>query len=123
MSQRISRRQLGLAAMSTAAFAQTETAKVEPPKKYGGALEGFESNVDMKSFDPVAWTLDRYKSAPLRLTFRASNRREAEAWQKKLRAKVIELLGGFPDTGRPTRGRFGPVKSSRTPIPSWCVWR
>src|SRR5207253_773566 len=72
-------------------------AQAQPVKKYGGALEGFEAKVDMKSFDPVTWTLERYKSAPLRLTFRASNRRDAEAWQRQLRAKLIELLGGFPD--------------------------
>src|SRR5438270_3664315 len=92
MSRRISRRQLGLAAISTAALAQAQ-----PAKKYAGALEGFESKVETESFDPVAWTLERYKSAPLRLTFRATNRRDAEAWQRQLRAKLIELLGGFPD--------------------------
>ena len=98
MSRRISRRQLGLGAISTAALAQTQA-----PKKYGGALEGFESKVEMKAFEPVAWTLERYKSAPLRLTFRASNRREAELWQRQLRAKVVELLGGFPDKGAALR--------------------
>src|SRR5450759_4200991 len=98
MSRRISRRQLGLAAMSTAALAQAQPTQAQSAKKYGGALEGFESKVDMQSFDPVAWTLERYKSAPLRLTFRASNRRDAEAWQRQLRAKLVELLGGFPES-------------------------
>jgi hypothetical protein len=37
-----------------------------------------------------------YESAPLRLTFSAQSRKQAEAWQKKLRAKLIELLGPFP---------------------------
>jgi dienelactone hydrolase len=46
--------------------------------------------------DPVAWTLERYASAPLRLTFRAEDRDEALAWQRRLRAKLTELLGGFP---------------------------
>jgi hypothetical protein len=52
---------------------------------------------DSQELDPVAWTLDRYRAAPLRLTFRATNRAEAEAWQQELRAKVTELLGGFPE--------------------------
>ncbi|MGI8744882.1 MAG: alpha/beta hydrolase family protein [Bryobacteraceae bacterium] len=98
----ISRRQLGLAAISTAALAPSPLrAQTESSKKYKGALEGFESKVDMKSFDPVAWTLERYKSAPLRLTFKATDQRDAEAWQKQLRAKLIELLGGFPETRSP----------------------
>src|SRR3954464_4043060 len=60
------------------------------------------SGTDAKSegqdigLDPVQWTLEQYKLAPLRLTFRAKTKTEAEAWQKQLRAKVTELLGGFP---------------------------
>jgi dienelactone hydrolase len=47
--------------------------------------------------DPVKWTRDRYRSAPLRLTFRATTRPEAAAWQRELRTKLVELLGGFPE--------------------------
>ncbi len=93
MTQKISRRTLGLAAIGTAAYPQSE-----PSKKYGGALEGWESKMDLKEFDPVAWTLERYQAAPLRLTFRATTRKQAEAWQRELRAKLTELLGGFPET-------------------------
>ncbi len=64
--------------------------------KYGGPLDGLESQVDGASFDPVLWTRERHKNAPLKLTLRAQNRRQAEAWQKRLRAKLLELLGGFP---------------------------
>jgi len=46
--------------------------------------------------DPVAWTLQQYSEAPLRLTFRATNAAEFEAWQAALRAKLTELMGGFP---------------------------
>ncbi len=52
---------------------------------------------DFKDLDPVEWTQQRYQSAPLRLTYRATNRADAELWQQALRAKVIELLGGFPE--------------------------
>ncbi|MCL4402592.1 MAG: alpha/beta hydrolase family protein [Acidobacteria bacterium] len=48
------------------------------------------------ALDPVRYTLELYRAAPLRLTFRARNRREALAWQQRLRARLIELLGGFP---------------------------
>jgi dienelactone hydrolase len=81
-----------MAALGGAAVAQT---------KYTGALDGFESRVGAASFDPVLWTRERYKSAPLRLSFRAQNRRQAEAWQKRLRAKLTELLGGFPTQRAP----------------------
>ena len=53
--------------------------------------------MDLNNFDPVRWTLEQYKSAPLKLTFRATNRSDAEAWQRELRAKLTELLGGFPE--------------------------
>src|SRR6266581_4049458 len=61
---------------------------------YSGALD--EAKVDLKNFDPVAFSRHLYESAPLRLTFRAQTRKQAEAWQKKLHAKLIELLGPFP---------------------------
>ena len=48
------------------------------------------------SLDPVAWTMRRYAEAPLRMTFRATDRDGAIAWQELLRDKVAELLGGFP---------------------------
>ena len=83
-----------MAAFGSAALAQV---------KYGGPLDGLESKVDPASFDPVLWSRERYKSAPLRLTFRAQNRRQAEAWQKRLRAKLVELVGGFPAERVPLR--------------------
>jgi len=50
-----------------------------------------------RDLDPVKWTRDRYQSAPLRLTFRATTLTEAETWQRELRTKLMELLGGFPE--------------------------
>jgi dienelactone hydrolase len=91
MGIRISRRQLALAAAGVASSAQAQTAKV-----YGGALEGLEGRVDTKTFDPVRWTLQRHDSAALELTFNAKTRKQAETWQKQLRSKVVELVGGFP---------------------------
>lgn len=90
----MTRRAVGLAALGgTAAFAQQN----QEMSKYQGALDGFESKVNLPDFDTVVYSRKRHASAPLKLTFRATNRKDAEAWQKKLRAKLVELVGGFPD--------------------------
>jgi dienelactone hydrolase len=89
----MTRRQLG--ALGTAALLRAEPAPAETGT-YAGPLAGFEDKVDMAAFDPVRYSRKLYESAPLQLTFRARNRSEAEQWQKRLRAKIAELLGGFP---------------------------
>jgi dienelactone hydrolase len=92
MAHKLTRRQVGLGAFAASALAaQSESA-------YTGALDGHTSQVNAATFDPVAWTLERYKSAPRKLAFRAQNQKQAETWQKKLRTKTAELLGGFPST-------------------------
>ncbi len=91
---RMTRRDLGKVALTTAALGQA--GKARAASRYTGPLDGFESKVDLDSFDPVRYTLKLHDSAPLRMTFKAANRRDAERWQKTLRAKIVELLGGFP---------------------------
>lgn len=91
-----------MAALGAAALRQ---AKGGQQPAYTGALDGLEAKVDMASFDPVAWTRRRYESMPLRLTFRARSRKQAEAWQKRLRTKLTELLGGFPPQRSPLRAQ------------------
>jgi dienelactone hydrolase len=54
--------------------------------------------VDTDQLDPVLYGRKLYASAPLRLTFRATQRPQAEKWQRELRAKLVDLLGGFPST-------------------------
>jgi len=51
----------------------------------------------------VAYTRDLYAGAARQLRFRAADRSAAEAWQKTLRAKLTELVGGFPATRAPLR--------------------
>jgi dienelactone hydrolase len=58
---------------------------------------GIRSKSEVRELDPVEWTLNRYRSAQLRLTFQATTRAETEQWQRQLRAKLTELLGGFPE--------------------------
>ena len=51
----------------------------------------------------MAYTRDRYGAAPRRLRFQARTRPQADAWQKALRVKLTELVGGFPSTRSPLR--------------------
>jgi dienelactone hydrolase len=71
-------------------------ARLRGAVKYSGALDGVDQKIDLKNFDPVLFSQRLYESAPLRLTFRAQTRKQAEAWQKKLHAKLVDLLGPFP---------------------------
>ena len=93
MSSKISRRQLAVGAVAGAAFAQTSGVSDYPDLKNPG-------------LDPVAWTKQRYDSAPLRLTFKAGNRKDAEAWQKKLRPKIVELRDITEEAGFALRERL-----------------
>jgi dienelactone hydrolase len=93
---KMSRRELGLAVAAGRAAKAAET-------RYTGALDGFEAKVSPATFDPVAYTRSRWSSAPLKMTFRATNAKETLAWQKKLRPKIASLLGGFPAERTPLR--------------------
>lgn len=70
---------------------------------YMGPLTGVQGGIEDRRFDPVAYTLELYDAAPRRLRFQATTAKEAAAWQRKLRAKLIELLGGFPAERVPLR--------------------
>jgi dienelactone hydrolase len=93
-----------LAAMGTIA----QTAK--PAATYTGALDGFEDKVNLSEFDPIVFAKKLYETAPLQLTFKAQNKKQAEAWQKKLHAKVLELLGGFPAQRTPLKPQILEVR-------------
>ncbi|MBI1788819.1 MAG: acetylxylan esterase [Acidobacteria bacterium] len=94
----MTRRQLAALA-AAGALAGRKTARAA--SKYTGALDGFESKVDGAAFDPLIYSRKLYEKAPLRLTFRATSRKQAEAWQNKLRAKLTELLGMPPRSRAP----------------------
>jgi hypothetical protein len=80
---------------------QATMAKAQTAKKYTGALDGVESKVDANNFDSVHFTNTLYDSAPLRMTFQAKTRRQAEQGQARLRPKIAELVGGFPEKRAP----------------------
>jgi dienelactone hydrolase len=101
MGHKISRRELGMAALSSAMMAQSQEAPSEAP-------------LEDQALDPVYWTRMRHDSAPLQMAFRSENRRQAEAWQKRLRVKLTELLGGFPASKTPLNARIVAVKEFPT---------
>ena len=49
-----------------------------------------------REFDTLAYTLEQYDSNIPSMSFSASTYGEAHKWQGELRAKLIELMGGFP---------------------------
>ena len=98
MSHHLTRRELGLAG-ANAALGPACAATAD--STYQGALDGFEDRVEATAFDPVVWAQSGYEHAPLRMTFRASERQTAERWQRELRVKVTELIGGIPSRETP----------------------
>ena len=90
----MTRRDLAKLAGATALL-QKQVVAADTPK-YTGALDGFMDKVNGAGFDPVLFTHKLYESAALRLSFQATNRKDAEQWQRNLKAKISELLGGFP---------------------------
>lgn len=99
MSNKLTRRQIAIGTFAANALqAQSPSASA-----YTGALDGYESKVKAVDFDPVAWTLQRYKDAPRKLAFNAKNQKQTEVWQKKLRAKLVTLVGGFPASASPLK--------------------
>jgi dienelactone hydrolase len=56
-------------------------------------------------FDPVEYSRRRHAQAPLRLRFQANTPVQARNWQRKLRLKLTDLLGGFPSERVPLRPR------------------
>jgi hypothetical protein len=89
MGHKFSRRELALGALAGAVIAKAQESDAVKP-----------TAADVEpDLDPVRWTKQRYQDAPLKLTFKAGTRKDAEAWQKRLRAKVTDLVGGFPERG------------------------
>ena len=48
--------------------------------------------------DTLAFSHEMYDQASRAMAFQASTNAEAEGWQRDLRAKLAELLGGFPES-------------------------
>jgi dienelactone hydrolase len=92
-----------MAAAMTAARVVPLGAQTPTPSGYVGPLTGITNGLDDRRFDPVAYTLDRYSAAPRRLRFQARTGAQAAEWQKALRAKLVELIGGLASERQPLR--------------------
>jgi dienelactone hydrolase len=110
--KKISRRELAkMAAALTTSRAMPPGAQAsapfnsaqDRPAGYIGPLTGVTSGLDGRGFDPVAYARDLYAAAPRRLRFQARTRAQAEEWQQALRARLTELIGGFPSERGPLR--------------------
>jgi len=102
--KKLSRRELAqIAAGLTGAPASQALGQQAATSAYIGPLTGVDTTIEGRRFDPVAFTLDLYAAAPRRLRFQARSRGEAQQWQKKLRMKLTELIGGFPAQRQPLR--------------------
>jgi dienelactone hydrolase len=64
--------------------------------------------------DPVAYAKQRHQNAPLRFKFNATTPAAARAWQRKLRLKLRDLVGGLPETGVPLQPRILETKDFET---------
>jgi len=101
---KVSRRELGrLVAGVAATHALPLRAQAPTRSSYSGPLTGIVAGLEDRQFDPVDYTRDLFAAAPRQLRFLAGTRASAEAWQKALRARLTELLGGFPAERSPLR--------------------
>ena len=75
-----------------------KAAAAPPEAAYGGPLEKFAGKYQQADFDSLAYSRERWKESPRALRFNARSKKDAVAWQRKLRARVSECLGGFPKT-------------------------
>jgi dienelactone hydrolase len=97
--KKVSRREAGKIVAGVAAASalpRGAEAQAPAPSAYVGPLTGVTTGIEGRHFDPVAYTRELYAAAPRTLRFQARNRPDAERWQRSLRAKVTELVGGFP---------------------------
>jgi hypothetical protein len=103
------------ATTAAAAPAPAQTQKPAAANNYIGPLTGVDRGIEDRHFDPVEYSRSQYDAAPKRLAFKAHTRAQAEAWQKKLYAKLTELVGGFPADRSPLR----PVRLETRDFPAY----
>lgn len=48
-------------------------------------------------FDSLSYALSRYRETPRRMSFRAQTAADAYVWQNEARAKLVDLIGPFPE--------------------------
>src|SRR4051812_35514166 len=97
---KMSRRAL---AQLAAAAAAALNAQQSQTGEYAGPLSPAEQKAAGRDLDPLPYGLRLLDAAPRQLRFSARTKPQAEQWQDQLRAKLTELLGGFPSEKAPLR--------------------
>jgi hypothetical protein len=59
----------------------------------------------IENLDTLDYSMKAYEANFRELSFRAKSKAEARRWQRRLRAELVELLGGFPEERVPLRAR------------------
>lgn len=67
---------------------------VDSQAQYRGPLS--DSELSDRQLDSLQFALSSYKSIKPSMSFSATNQAAARLWQKRVRVKLTELLGGFP---------------------------
>ena len=109
--KRIARRQFlkqNLAATAIAAsglsdFDRLQQISGSPQGQYSGPLN--DSEVTDRQLDSLAFSHSTYEGIKPSMSFSATNEVAALAWQRRVRRKLTELLGGFPSTRVPLKAR------------------
>ncbi|MEW6128025.1 MAG: alpha/beta hydrolase family protein [Acidobacteriota bacterium] len=89
-----------VAAFATAHFASSTTpakalvSLARPQTIYQSPLKDF--SIDAAQFDSLLFTQAMYAEQKPAMTFEAKDERAARLWQKRVRRKIAELVGGFP---------------------------
>jgi dienelactone hydrolase len=66
----------------------------EVQSSYQGPLE--DITVNDRQFDSLQFSLASYEANKPSMSFSAKTEKSARLWQKRVRGKLVELLGGFP---------------------------
>lgn len=88
---------LAATAIAASGFADFETlanAGSNAQVEYRGPLDGYE--VHDRQFDSLQFSRSSYENIKPAMSFSATTEPAARLWQKRLRSKLTELLGGFP---------------------------
>ncbi len=75
-------------------LADTLPAGASAQSSYQGPLSDF--NVSNRQLDSLQFSLSSYEDSKPSMSFAAKTEKSARLWQKRVRAKLVELLGGFP---------------------------
>lgn len=88
---------------ATQNFAEATPSGEEVQSAYQGALS--DVTVSDRQFDTQQFSLALYEERRPSMSFAAKTERSARLWQKRVRGKIVELLGGFPQTRTALRAK------------------